>query len=118
MAAHALRVCLQPGCGTLVESGRCTTHALPERDRGTRQERGYTAEFYRIVDELIKAGYGCAWAHLGGCKGTLTGDHILPLSKGGKTERGNVRLLCLHHNSARGNAKGGREGAAMRRGNG
>lgn len=41
------RVCIQSGCGTLIEAGlsRCVEH---ERDRdkarGTRQERGYDAE--------------------------------------------------------------------------
>ena len=101
---RALRVCGYPGCPALVREGsRCDDHRhrLPEADRGTRQERGYTAEFYRAVDELIKAGYGCAWAHLGSCRGRLTGDHVIPLSRGGARDASNIRLLCLHHNSSR-----------------
>lgn len=38
----ALRVCAEPGCPELVESGRCATHRRErEQRRGTRQQRGY-----------------------------------------------------------------------------
>lgn len=39
-----MRVCSKPGCPTLTTDRRCTEHqAQYERDRGTRQERGYDA---------------------------------------------------------------------------
>ena len=38
----ARRVCSQSGCGTIVAGGRCAEHrAERERDRGSRQARGY-----------------------------------------------------------------------------
>ncbi len=32
----------------------------------------------------------------------LTGDHIVPLSAGGRNERDNVRVLCRNCNSKKG----------------
>ena len=29
----------------------------------------------------------------------MQGDHIVPWSKGGKTERDNLQMLCKHHNA-------------------
>ena len=38
----ALRVCNEPGCPELTDQPKCETHkAQVERDRGTRQQRGY-----------------------------------------------------------------------------
>jgi hypothetical protein len=39
-----LRVCSQPGCPSLQPEPKCPTHrSQAERQRGTRQERGYDA---------------------------------------------------------------------------
>ena len=41
------RVCLEPGCPELIDRGsRCTTHArAKDKTRGTRQQRGYDADY-------------------------------------------------------------------------
>lgn len=40
----AKRVCAEPGCPTLTTTTRCPTHTRQrDRDRGTRQQRGYDA---------------------------------------------------------------------------
>lgn len=35
--------------------------------------------------------------------GEMAGDHVTPWSKGGKTERDNLQMLCKHHNSMKSN---------------
>lgn len=43
----AKRVCVEPGCPELIDTGsRCTTHTrATDQARGTRQQRGYDAAF-------------------------------------------------------------------------
>jgi hypothetical protein len=44
----AKRVCAEAGCPTLTDATRCTTHTrAKDKARGTRQQRGYTAEHDR-----------------------------------------------------------------------
>jgi hypothetical protein len=46
VVAVAKRVCIQSGCGTLIDAGRsrCDNHARDrDKARGTRQQRGYDA---------------------------------------------------------------------------
>ena len=53
---RSLRVCCVPGCPELIAAcagGRCPTHrAEVEWARGTRQQRGYTAEHVRLRKQL------------------------------------------------------------------
>ena len=49
----SMRVCAEPGCGTLIRAGtrdgRCTAHRRGlEQARGTRQARGYDAAYDRL----------------------------------------------------------------------
>ena len=47
--ARAKRVCAEPDCPELVTRGRCTTHTREQdRQRGTRQQRGYDAAHDRL----------------------------------------------------------------------
>ena len=66
-----------------VTAGRCATSAA-------------SAEYFR------EAEYKCTHP---GCEATafLQIDHIHAYSKGGKTERGNLRVLCAAHNRFKGN---------------
>ncbi|WP_078906556.1 HNH endonuclease [Streptomyces sp. NRRL S-378] len=43
------------------------------------------------------------WCSFCGTGSDLTGDHILPLSRGGTSDPSNIRVLCRSCNSARGN---------------
>lgn len=46
---RAMRVCTQPGCPELTNGGRCASHRTEyERQRGTRQQRGYGSEHDRL----------------------------------------------------------------------
>ena len=83
-----------------IEKARCV--ADPSRKIKARPHnpgsRYIPAHIKREV--LKKANFKCAWP---GCSSTyaLEIDHIIPVSKGGKTERENLRLLCRNHNQAR-----------------
>lgn len=54
-----MRVCAQPGCPELTKLRRCVDHqAELEKDRGTRQERGYDTEHYATRSALLPSAYG------------------------------------------------------------
>jgi hypothetical protein len=47
-----MRVCAEPGCPAIIEGRRCAEHARDyERQRGSRQERGYDAEHDELRDQ-------------------------------------------------------------------
>jgi 5-methylcytosine-specific restriction endonuclease McrA len=71
-----------------------------QRNRGTSAERGYTAEWRRIVRITIAQHPYCSVA---GCtRRDLTGDHIVPTIRGGTSTRENCQVLCAFHNSQKG----------------
>jgi hypothetical protein len=46
---RAMRVCPRPGCPELTTDGPCSAHQRErEQRRGTRQQRGYTAQHDRL----------------------------------------------------------------------
>lgn len=48
MPRKAKRICAQPGCGALVERGKCDRHrGAYDRQRGTAAQRGYGALWQR-----------------------------------------------------------------------
>ena len=99
-ARAPLKPCAQPSCGKLVPTGtaRCAAHLLPDT-RPTRQARGYTNDWLRLVAQAIREQPWCSV-----CGGTedLTGDHIVPRSRGGSSTRENLRVLCRGCNSRKG----------------
>lgn len=92
---------LCPGCGSPhTRRGRCARcRREAERRRGSRQQRGYTDAWLKLVASAIAAHPYCAE-----CDSTadLTGDHIVPLSAGGKSEASNLRVVCRSCNSRKG----------------
>jgi 5-methylcytosine-specific restriction enzyme A len=101
--------CSTSGCPHRAErAGKCTQHyAAIQRSqderRGTRQERGYTAQWYRIVARKKREQ---PWCSVCLCLDTpenpLTGDHILPLERGGESTYENCDIKCRRHNSSKG----------------
>ncbi|MFN0073047.1 MAG: HNH endonuclease [Chloroflexota bacterium] len=95
-----VRPCL--GCGALTSNGsRCADcqaqlRAMQERRRGTRQARGYDDDWLRVSRAAIAAQPWCS-----ACLATddLTADHIIPLSRGGQSDAGNIQVLCRACNS-------------------
>lgn len=113
MPSALLRVCLEPGCPALVESGRCPAHARHvERRRGSAASRGYDSYWSRVfrpgfVRALIAAGVApvCGAALPGGprmddsaCRQAgLLNDHDLHLDHDPplrSEERSDRRAVC------------------------
>lgn len=61
-----MKVCTQPGCGELVESGKCVAHRREyDKARGSRAERGYGAEHKAMRAALLPDAYGTACIYCG-----------------------------------------------------
>lgn len=67
-----------------------------DRRPGARQ-RGYTAEYERLRQEMLDASPNPRCVECGG-PGEVV-DHVVPLKYGGRNERGNLQWLCRKHNT-------------------
>lgn len=99
MPRRAKRPCAAPGCPTLVQGGRCSTHRRKrEQARGTRQERGYDRQHERWRGQVLRRDdYICqpclrSGRLVGDCD---TADHIVPFDQGGaRLEPANGQAIC------------------------
>jgi 5-methylcytosine-specific restriction protein A len=88
-----------------VSRGRCELHPLPARTHElSATRRGYGVAWRRVVERAIAEQPWCSrCGHTGSPDNPLTGDHLVPVSRGGLAEASNVRVLCRRCNSAKGN---------------
>lgn len=83
-----------------VSRGRCEFHPPPARTHElSATRRGYGSAWRRVVERAIAEQ---PWCSRCGRTDRLSGDHIIPLSKGGTDDPSNVRVLCVPCNSAKG----------------
>jgi 5-methylcytosine-specific restriction protein A len=83
-----------------VARGRCPLHPAPPRTHAlSSTQRGYDYRWRQIVARAIREQ---PWCSRCGRTDRLSGDHIIPLSKGGTDDPSNVRVLCISCNSAKG----------------
>lgn len=106
MPIKPLSPCRYPGClETQVPGGRgfCLLHAKEARrqdqqQRGTARERGYTRQYEKARQWLLKREPLCPLCAL---EGRLTAavecHHIIPLSAGGTNSASNLVGLCRYH---------------------
>jgi 5-methylcytosine-specific restriction enzyme A len=98
-----MHVCTEPGCGTLVHTGRCTTHGGQRSGVPRRNAPG----------SVLRAVHRRAHGRCERCRRRttqLTVHHVLPYSEGGSHDLSNLLALCsschalAHHalNRARG----------------
>jgi 5-methylcytosine-specific restriction endonuclease McrA len=80
-----------PDCGKARERARV---------RAPRKQRGYTDQWLQLVKVAIGRQPYCSAC---GATTNLTGDHRIPLSKGGTSTLENIEVLCRRCNSAKGN---------------
>jgi 5-methylcytosine-specific restriction endonuclease McrA len=98
------RPCLERGCRSLTSKGSrcepCTKALQRARDaaRGTSTARGYDGTYVKNRAAVLATGDPCHWC---GAKAT-TADHVLPLSRGGNSDIGNLKPSCSFCNYSRG----------------
>ena len=86
-------------CFAIKKAGCINEIKIPRKPRPHNENSRYIpAHIKRELFEI--SGYKCSWP---GCESTyaLEIDHIIPVSKGGKTVKENLRVLCRNHNQAR-----------------
>ena len=91
------------GAADLLDARAHEAGEFEERHAGRDGERGERVTervgWLRLVKLAIRQQPYCS---IPGCTGTdLTGDHRLPVSKGGTSTLENVQVLCRRHNSAK-----------------
>jgi 5-methylcytosine-specific restriction enzyme A len=92
-----------PGRG---QCDTCRQERERTRVRGTRQQRGYSDQWFQLVKMAISQQPYCSAC---GTTSDLTGDHRIPLSKGGTSTLENIQVLCRLCNSSKGSRLGWRE---------
>lgn len=104
MPARPASICRQPGCGTTIaRPGYCAAHAKPrggwksDAERGTRQQRGYGAEWEQIRKRILARAKGlCECAEckeLGRVRVAREVDHIVPKAQGGSDGDDNLQAM-------------------------
>jgi 5-methylcytosine-specific restriction endonuclease McrA len=69
--------------------------------RTSPKGRHYGSRHEELAKVVVKDAI-CAYAYLGGCKGPLEADHIVPWVHGGESTLENMRPMCRRHNRKRG----------------
>lgn len=101
MPQAAKRSCAYPGCGVLVHGGsRCDAHRhvnrFADKRRGTRQERGYGAEWDRLRKQVMERDAGlcqpCARANT--VMVAYAVDHKVCKAEGGTDDLTNLEAIC------------------------
>ena len=86
--SRARKVCAEPGCPTLVDTGRCPTHArkpwsVGRHDHGTTTRTG-TAAYFRWRRQVMARDRNTCRIKGPGCTQRATeADHITPIAWGG-----------------------------------
>jgi 5-methylcytosine-specific restriction endonuclease McrA len=108
-APTVLRLCVVTGCGRIVRgASQCAEHqrlhdAAYEAQRPSRQERGYDSRWAKLARAAIAAQPWCTdCGTAGDASNPLTGDHRVPISRGGLSVSENVVVRCRRCNSRKG----------------
>lgn len=106
MPVAAPKPCRHPGCGQLVPDGAgyCEKHQadrnvgkFADERRGTRQERGYGAEWEQTRKRILRRDKGLCQPCLkaGRPRPAKQVDHIVPKFEGGTDDDGNLQAICI-----------------------
>ncbi len=105
MPSAAPRPCRHPGCGTLVRdgSGFCGKHQadrtlgkFADERRGSRQSRGYGAEWEQTRKRILRRDKGLCQPCLsnGRPRPARQVDHKVPKFEGGTDDDDNLQSIC------------------------
>ena len=102
MPSAAPKPCVHPGCGVLVRDGtsRCGKHpqarGFADKQRGTRQQRGYGTEWTKLREVILKRDAGLCQPCKSTDRVTLARevDHIKPKAEGGTDDESNLQSIC------------------------
>jgi 5-methylcytosine-specific restriction protein A len=112
MPTLAPKPCCQ--CGVLVSDGttRCEAHkarpgSFADRSRGTRQQRGYGAEWDRLRELVMQRDAGlCQPCRRHGILHLAHAvDHVVPKARGGTDEESNLQAICRPAHQAKTDAE-------------
>lgn len=106
MPVSAPRPCKHPGCGQLVRDGLgyCEPHKsernankFADERRGSRQERGYGAEWERTRKRILRRDKGLCQPCLkaGRPRPAKQVDHKVPKFEGGTDDDNNLQAICI-----------------------
>ena len=104
MVMAAKRPCTYPGCGVLVQgASRCEAHvargtgSFKDPERGTRQQRGYGAEWQRTRQRILVRDNGmcCPCMREGRVQQAQQVDHIVNKAEGGSDDDANLQSICV-----------------------
>ena len=112
MPNAAPRPCRHPGCGQLVHdgSGYCASHQgdrklgkFADDRRGSRQERGYGAEWEVTRKRILRRDKGLCQVCLkvGKFRPARQVDHRVPKFEGGTEDDDNLQSICLDCHKAK-----------------
>lgn len=117
MPQLAPRPCTNAGCGVLVRdgTGRCPKHKVVEgrfgdKRRGSRQSRGYGAEWERTRRRILARDHGLCQPCLERVvttQGTEV-DHKLSKAEGGTDDDANLQTICRECHRAKTQAEAAR----------
>lgn len=97
MPRRPMHSCAHAGCPALTDQRYCPTHARQhERQRGTKQQRGYGGAWDAMRAQVLAEQPICAAC---GQSYAVEVHHIRPLRLGGTHDRANLVGLCrpCHH---------------------
>ncbi|WP_416046688.1 HNH endonuclease [Cupriavidus basilensis] len=112
MPARPSSICRQAGCGiTIARPGYCVAHARPaggwgaDAERGTRQQRGYGAEWEQLRKRILRRARGlceCAECRaLDRVRVAKEVDHIVPKAQGGTDDDDNLQAINIDCHKAK-----------------
>lgn len=88
------RVCVEIGCGRLVDRGRCDLHTKQQRRRAATERPSSSGRGYDRAWQRVRAQYLARhpWCECG--QSATEVHHIVPLCQGGTHGEGNIRAMC------------------------